>query len=43
MRLALMEQEETQEQMEHVLEQKLSLIQELSSGKTDVGLKYINR
>ncbi|XP_067368029.1 kinesin-like protein KIF20B isoform X4 [Channa argus] len=31
MRLALTEQEETQEQMEHVLEEKLNLIQELSS------------
>ncbi|KAM7408270.1 hypothetical protein PAMA_002125 [Pampus argenteus] len=31
MRLALTEQEETQEQMEQVLEEKLSLIQELSS------------
>ncbi|XP_035802508.2 kinesin-like protein KIF20B isoform X2 [Amphiprion ocellaris] len=30
MRLALMEQEETQEQMEQVLEEKLNLIQELS-------------
>lgn len=34
MRLALTEQEETQEQMEQVLEEKLNLIQELSSGKT---------
>ena len=34
MRLALMEQEETQDQMEQVLEEKLNLIQELSSGKT---------
>uniref|UniRef100_A0A3Q3JEY8 Kinesin motor domain-containing protein n=1 Tax=Monopterus albus TaxID=43700 RepID=A0A3Q3JEY8_MONAL len=33
MRLALTEQEETQEQMEQVLEEKLDLIQELSSGK----------
>lgn len=34
MRLALTEQEETQEQMEQVLEEKLNLIQELSGGKT---------
>lgn len=34
MRLALMEQEETQSQMEQVLEEKLHLIQELSSGET---------
>lgn len=34
MRLALTEQEETQEQMEQVLEEKLNLIQELCSGKT---------
>lgn len=34
MRLALTEQEETQDQMEQVLEEKLNLIQELSSGKT---------
>lgn len=34
MRLALTEQEETQEQMEQVLEEKLKLIQELCSGKT---------
>lgn len=34
MRLALTEQEETQEQMEKVLEEKLNLIQELCSGKT---------
>uniref|UniRef100_A0A3B5B9W5 Kinesin family member 20B n=1 Tax=Stegastes partitus TaxID=144197 RepID=A0A3B5B9W5_9TELE len=33
MRLALTEQEETQEQMEQVLEEKLNLIQELSSDK----------
>lgn len=33
MRLALSEQEDTQEQMEQVLEEKLNLIQELSSGK----------
>lgn len=33
MRLALTEQEETQEQMEQVLEEKLNLIQELSSGR----------
>lgn len=33
MRLALTEQEETQEQMEQALEEKLGLIQELSSGK----------
>lgn len=36
MRLALTEQEETQDQMEQVLEEKLNVIQELSSGK---GLK----
>lgn len=36
MRLALTEQEDTQEQMEQVLEEKLNLIQELSSGKTRV-------
>ncbi len=35
MRLALMEQEETQEQMEQVLEEKVNLIQGLSSGKTN--------
>lgn len=34
MRLALTEQEETQSQMEEVLEEKLQLIQELSSGET---------
>lgn len=34
MRLALTEQEETQDQMEQVLEEKADLIQELSSGKT---------
>ena len=34
MRLALTEQEETQDQMEQVLEEKVDLIQELSSGKT---------
>lgn len=34
MRLALAEQEETQSQMEEVLEEKLHLIQELSSGET---------
>lgn len=34
MRLALTEQEETQSQMEEVLEEKLHLIQELSSGET---------
>lgn len=34
MRLALTEQEETQEQMEQVLEEKLNLTQELSRGKT---------
>lgn len=39
MRLALTEQEETQEQMEQALEEKLNLIQELSSGKTK-DLKY---
>ena len=33
MRLALTEQEETQAQMEEVLEEKLNLVQELSSGK----------
>lgn len=33
MRLALTEQEETQDQMEQVLEEKLNLIQELTSGK----------
>lgn len=33
MRLALTEQEETQDQMEQVLEEKLNLIQELSGGK----------
>lgn len=33
MRLALTEQEETQSQMEEVLEEKLQLIQELSSGE----------
>lgn len=33
MRLALTEQEETQSQMEEVLEEKLHLIQELSSGE----------
>lgn len=40
MRLALTEQEETQSQMEEVLEEKLQLIQELSSGETqDLKLK----
>ena len=34
MRLALMEQEETQNQMDEVLEEKLQLISELSSGET---------
>lgn len=34
MRLALTEQEETQSQMEEVLEEKLQLIRELSSGET---------
>lgn len=34
MRLALREQEETQDQMEQVLEEKLNLIEELSSGET---------
>lgn len=34
MRLALTEQEETQSQMEEVLEERLQLIQELSSGET---------
>lgn len=34
MRLALMEQEETQSQMEEVLEERLQLIQKLSSGET---------
>lgn len=34
MRLALTEQEETQSQMEEVLEEKLRLIQELSGGET---------
>lgn len=33
MRLTLSEQEDTREQMEQVLEEKLNLIQELSSGK----------
>lgn len=33
MRLALTEQEETQDQMEQVLEEKINLIQELSSGE----------
>ena len=33
MRLALTEQEETQDQMEQALEEKLNVIQELSSGK----------
>lgn len=33
MRLALTEQEETQSQMEDVLEEKLRLIQELNSGE----------
>lgn len=33
MRLALTEQEETQDQMEQVLEEKLNLIQELTGGK----------
>lgn len=33
MRLALTEQEETQSQMEEILEDKLHLIQELSDGK----------
>lgn len=33
MRLALTEQEETQAQMDDVLEEKLNLIQELSGGK----------
>ena len=37
MRLALTEQEETQVQLEDVLEQKLSLIQELSDGKKTQG------
>lgn len=35
MRLALTEQEETQSQMEEMLEDKLHLIQELSDGKTN--------
>lgn len=43
MRLALSEQEETQEQMEHVLEEKLSLIQELSSGKVEGGCHCVNK
>lgn len=34
MRLALTEQEETQSQMEDALEEKLQLIQELTSGET---------
>lgn len=34
MRLALTEQEETQEQMEQALEEKLDLIEKLTSGKT---------
>lgn len=34
MRLALTEQEETQSQMEEVLEERLQLIQELSSGES---------
>lgn len=33
MRLALSEQEVTQEEMEQVLEEKLNVIQELSGGK----------
>lgn len=37
MRLALTEQEETQSQMEEMLEDKLHLIQELSDGKTNPG------
>lgn len=35
MRIALTEQEETQSQMEEILEDKLQLIQELSDGKTN--------
>lgn len=35
MRLALTEQEETQERMEQVLDEKLGYIQELSRGKTE--------
>lgn len=43
MRLALTEQEETQQQMEEVLEEKLNLIQELSSGKAqDLKNQIIN-
>ena len=38
MRVALTEQEETQAQMEDVLDQKLNLIQELSDGKKTQGL-----
>lgn len=34
MRIALTEQEETQSQMEEILEDKLQLIQELTDGKT---------
>lgn len=36
MRLALTEQEETQSQMEEMLEDKIHLIQELSDGKTNL-------
>lgn len=36
MRLALTEQEETQRQMEEMLEDKRHLIQELSDGKTSL-------
>lgn len=44
MRLALTEQEETQSQMEEVLEEKLQLIQELSSGETqDLKLKKLKK
>lgn len=39
MRLALTEQEETQSQMEEVLEEKLHLIQELSSGETHLTVR----
>lgn len=35
MRIALTEQEETQSQMEQILEDKLQLIQKLSDGKTN--------